>query len=46
MPARATRDGGIHQISVNLQQLIGIVATAAQVIALRGITEIGDEDLV
>ena len=45
-PGRAAGDGRVHQIGVDVQELVGIVATAAQILALRRIAEIGHEHLV
>ena len=38
--------GGVHQLGVDVQQFVGIVAAVAQHLALRVVAEIGDEHLV
>ena len=46
MPGVRPAHRRVHQVGVDVQQLVGIVAAAAQVVALRRIAEIGDEHLV
>ena len=43
---RAPGAGGVGEIGIDLQQPVGIVAAAAQVVALRLVAEVGDEHLV
>ena len=43
---RAAGAGGVHQVGIDVQQPVRIVAAAAQVVALRLVAEIGHVDLV